>query len=226
MLIAHAGSSCDICLEPYGWENANTTPHVIACGHVFCLQYDGAVQPDFDNPDPTLCFRCLGNVRQNNCPLCRRAYDRDLIQKLHVDPPPETADDLQVNKYLRQLALVSAESAAERDVRQAISEVNGWLALRSELERTVRDWPSLWHSTNAYDDEQSAAHRTLRIAVTALYRNLAVQQEVAANRDVIRQHEEEFARILQVKETDLRTAHYVEQNLLDQLRTTEDGYQE
>lgn len=51
-----------------------------------------------------------------------------------------------------------------------------------------------------------------------------MQQEVAANREVIKKHEDEFAKIIQVKETDLRTAHYVEQNLLDQLSNLEESY--
>ena len=38
MLVVHPASLCDVCLDPYNIssEPANS-PHVIACGHIFCL---------------------------------------------------------------------------------------------------------------------------------------------------------------------------------------------
>ena len=38
MLVVHPASICDVCLDPYSitTEPANS-PHVIACGHIFCL---------------------------------------------------------------------------------------------------------------------------------------------------------------------------------------------
>ncbi|KAJ7919165.1 hypothetical protein B0H13DRAFT_263741 [Mycena leptocephala] len=41
-------------------------PHSIPCGHIFCRS-------------------CLVNVESSNCPLCRTAFDRERIKKLHVD---------------------------------------------------------------------------------------------------------------------------------------------
>ena len=46
MLIVHASSSCDICLEDYDWDIPTQTPHAIPCGHIFCktlvlLQFKG-----------------------------------------------------------------------------------------------------------------------------------------------------------------------------------------
>ncbi|KAI0079149.1 hypothetical protein K474DRAFT_1592526 [Panus rudis PR-1116 ss-1] len=75
MLLVHPSSTCDVCLDPYNWASQARTPHVIACGHVFCYQ-------------------CLSRTLPVNCPLCRKPYLRERIKKLHVDP---FTDDVQTH---------------------------------------------------------------------------------------------------------------------------------
>ena len=36
MLVAEALSSCDICIEEYNTDSADTSPHALECGHIFC----------------------------------------------------------------------------------------------------------------------------------------------------------------------------------------------
>ncbi|KIP09345.1 hypothetical protein PHLGIDRAFT_333860 [Phlebiopsis gigantea 11061_1 CR5-6] len=122
MLIVHPTSTCDVCLEPYSWTNTSSTPHAIACGHVFCLQ-------------------CLLSTHPSNCPLCRKAYIPERVKKLHVDPHSETMEDdvlFQINRRLRRLALTSGENTPEGEAMDVIREVNGWLASRGQGDSVYR----------------------------------------------------------------------------------------
>ncbi|KAF9269797.1 hypothetical protein L218DRAFT_290272 [Marasmius fiardii PR-910] len=67
VLTVHASSTCDVCLEPYDWDNNNSKPHFIACGHVFCRT-------------------CLEHIQPKKCPLCRTLFTTSDIQRLNVDP--------------------------------------------------------------------------------------------------------------------------------------------
>ncbi|CAL1710963.1 unnamed protein product [Somion occarium] len=74
MLIVHPSSVCDVCLEPYGWEEQARTPHAIPCGHIFC-------------------YSCLQLTTPSNCPLCRKAFLPQRIKKIHVDRFNGAIDD-------------------------------------------------------------------------------------------------------------------------------------
>lgn len=123
MLIVHPSSTCDVCLEPFAWQNQTATPHAIPCGHIFCLQ-------------------CLQSTHPSNCPLCRKAYIPERVKKLHVDPcTTETEDDnpvLQVNGFLRRLAHVSGDNTPEHLAVEVITEVNSWLAAHGPSEAVYR----------------------------------------------------------------------------------------
>ncbi|KAF8518691.1 hypothetical protein BU17DRAFT_11835, partial [Hysterangium stoloniferum] len=62
MLIAHAASTCDVCLEGY---SEDISYHTIPCGHVFCLP-------------------CLLSTTPARCPLCRLDFSSYNIRKLHL----------------------------------------------------------------------------------------------------------------------------------------------
>jgi len=68
MLLIHAESACDICMEEYASNELDplSAPHSIACGHIFCLQ-------------------CLQALNELCCPLCRANFTRDDIRLLRFD---------------------------------------------------------------------------------------------------------------------------------------------
>ncbi|KAF9067924.1 hypothetical protein BDP27DRAFT_1328002, partial [Rhodocollybia butyracea] len=83
MLIVHADSRCDVCLDPYEWQ-ADTNvkaPYAIPCGHIFCKQ-------------------CLESIQSEHCPLCRKRYAREGIKKLHMDPPPTDDEGTMIQKLI------------------------------------------------------------------------------------------------------------------------------
>ncbi|KAJ7169698.1 hypothetical protein C8R46DRAFT_1089695 [Mycena filopes] len=103
-LVLAESSSCDVCLDGYTPDEG---PHAIPCGHIFCRT-------------------CLLNVEPTNCPLCRKAFNRDRIKKLHVDSPETDVE----RDFLRRFAL-----AFEGDQSTGIQfslELEAWLAPRSE----------------------------------------------------------------------------------------------
>lgn len=140
MLIVHPSSTCDVCLEPFSWVNASSTPHAIPCGHIFCLEY---VLPQLHPSSSiyTTFRRCLRSTHPSNCPLCRKAYIPERIKRLRVDPCTDEIEDdnpvLQVNRHLRRLALVSGDGVPELLATDAISEVNAWLVTHGPSEAVV-----------------------------------------------------------------------------------------
>jgi len=64
MLVLGADSSCDVCLDHFA--DGHKVPHVIPCGHVFCLD-------------------CARSVSPPECPLCRTPYEYGTWLKLHAD---------------------------------------------------------------------------------------------------------------------------------------------
>lgn len=140
MLIVHPTSTCDVCLEPYSWTNTSSTPHAIACGHVFCLQYVLKFSLLYVTCNEVCISRCLLSTHPSNCPLCRKAYIPERVKKLHVDPHSETMEDdvlFQINRRLRRLALTSGENTPEGEAMDVIREVNGWLASRGQGDSVV-----------------------------------------------------------------------------------------
>ncbi|THU99968.1 hypothetical protein K435DRAFT_657938 [Dendrothele bispora CBS 962.96] len=114
MLVVHAASCCDVCLEQYVWEGNQEqestirTPYVIACGHVFC-------KTCLESTDPAL------------CPLCRRRYRLDHIKKLHVEPPDVTDEDME-NGFLQNIVLAWDD---ETGIGEVIMQVDEWLSTKN-----------------------------------------------------------------------------------------------
>ncbi|KAG2137461.1 hypothetical protein DEU56DRAFT_347705 [Suillus clintonianus] len=114
MLVIHPSSCCDICLDPYSVPDLATSPHAIACGHVFCLT-------------------CLYSLATSACPLCREPFELDHVKKLHLRSEPErdNAERGVVSDHasllLHRMSLVSGEDTPEIDVVEVVSEVQEWL---------------------------------------------------------------------------------------------------
>jgi hypothetical protein len=69
---------------------------------------------------------CLVNVEPSNCPLCRKAFNRERIKKLHVDRAESDAE----RNLLHRLALAFD---APTDEQTTISEeLTAWLEVRPE----------------------------------------------------------------------------------------------
>ncbi|VDC08035.1 unnamed protein product [Peniophora sp. CBMAI 1063] len=87
-------STCDICLEHFeppgsGEDRDGKTPHVLPCGHVFCLE-------------------CLVHV-EGPCPTCRSQFRHDRVHRLHVDTSRDASPPADVHNAMR-----SIDQAAER----------------------------------------------------------------------------------------------------------------
>ncbi|KAF5367078.1 hypothetical protein D9758_003913 [Tetrapyrgos nigripes] len=120
MLVVHAASCCDVCLEQYVWEETEDSgiraPHAIACGHVFCKT-------------------CLESIEPAHCPLCRRGYRRDHIKKLHAEPPDVMDEDIE-NGFLQKVLMTWDDEVGIVDVIQQVDE---WLAnKRSDFGTSLR----------------------------------------------------------------------------------------
>ncbi|TDL20305.1 hypothetical protein BD410DRAFT_377099 [Rickenella mellea] len=131
MLVVHPSSTCDVCLEPYSWDAIATTPHSIACGHVFCNQ-------------------CLRNLNPRNCPLCRRPFVIERIRKLHVDVSTDhhallqSSTDLEVRQLAESIAAVSTDSADDEARQEVIQRVSTWLESHPlDTHRVLRESVSL-----------------------------------------------------------------------------------
>ncbi|KAF8578111.1 hypothetical protein K439DRAFT_501652 [Ramaria rubella] len=79
MLIAHASSTCDVCLESF---TEDCSYHTIPCGHVFCLP-------------------CLVSTNPSKCPLCRHEFSSYTMRKLHLTLP--TSRELMARKLEMKL---------------------------------------------------------------------------------------------------------------------------
>ncbi|KAJ4474277.1 hypothetical protein J3R30DRAFT_653268 [Lentinula aciculospora] len=75
MLIVHPSSCCDVCLDPYSWQEETT------------LKEPYAIQ-------------CLERTATATCPLCRKRFNRDSIKKLHMDAPPGDDDSAIIQKLI------------------------------------------------------------------------------------------------------------------------------
>ncbi|KAJ7655008.1 hypothetical protein DFH06DRAFT_1201333 [Mycena polygramma] len=119
-LVLHESSSCDVCLDGYSFLSLDEAPHAIPCGHIFCRA-------------------CLLSVEPTNCPLCRKAFNRERIKKLHVDRPEADPE----RDLLGRLAL--AFDAAEADQARISEELTAWLEGRPEDDHVAlrKAWAAL-----------------------------------------------------------------------------------
>ncbi|KZV76393.1 hypothetical protein PENSPDRAFT_450397 [Peniophora sp. CONT] len=103
-------STCDVCLEHFappgsGEERDGKTPHVLPCGHVFCLE---CVFASFYNELHLHRYSCLAHV-EGPCPHCRSPFRHDRIHRVHVDTSRDASPPADVHNALR-----SIDQAGER----------------------------------------------------------------------------------------------------------------
>ncbi|KAK0440282.1 hypothetical protein EV421DRAFT_1712555 [Armillaria borealis] len=114
MLCLGSGSTCDVCLEPFG--NDTKAPCSIECGHVFCLN-------------------CLNQITRLKCPLCRSRFEPQGFVKLHID-----VDDVRSSSHFPRtttqcarrlqeaIANIANEGSTEASLRQLIQDCKSFLA--------------------------------------------------------------------------------------------------
>ncbi|THV03525.1 hypothetical protein K435DRAFT_651062 [Dendrothele bispora CBS 962.96] len=114
MLCLGPGSSCDVCLDPFGDDSK--APCSIECGHVFCSD-------------------CLDHITRQTCPLCRESFDVRSAVKLHVDVDgcgaAQSATYAQARRLQRAIADVANEGATEPRLRQLLAECKTFLQSQS-----------------------------------------------------------------------------------------------
>ncbi|KAF9788509.1 hypothetical protein BJ322DRAFT_640152 [Thelephora terrestris] len=113
MLILHPDSCCDICNESY---DPQRSPYAIACGHIFCCD-------------------CLKKCSPSHCPVCRGAYRKEKIKKLHVETTPMGRDEISrvsspsaIAEHLQMVAMVSGEGVPDVDFDRVSARVDEWIA--------------------------------------------------------------------------------------------------
>ncbi|KAI0030540.1 hypothetical protein K488DRAFT_7517, partial [Vararia minispora EC-137] len=127
MLIVHASSTCDICLEPFLPGADARPPCAIQCGHVFCRP-------------------CIEALTKLLCPLCRAHFDPRSVRRLHVDlastphtspprPPAHipTADDpaaSDADALKARLVDMIREGANAARFQALLAELTSWLSLQ------------------------------------------------------------------------------------------------
>ncbi|KAA1472677.1 hypothetical protein DENSPDRAFT_839022 [Dentipellis sp. KUC8613] len=189
MLVVHADSRCDVCLDPYSWETTEKTPHAIACGHIFC-------------------YACLQNLAAAICPLCRKAFNRDRVKRLHVDPQPSNngEDDVEreAKNLVERLALASGEHTPQTDVRDVLEEVRRWLDDHGNAgESSETRFPSL------------------RAAWAALVRYKDLQERHAQDKRELQDLTHRYKRLVNIREADKNDATIIENNLSEQVSVLE-----
>ncbi|KAK0216838.1 hypothetical protein IW262DRAFT_1276481 [Armillaria fumosa] len=120
MLCLGSGSTCDVCLEPFG--NDTKAPCSIECGHVFCLN-------------------CLNQITRLKCPLCRSRFEPQGFVKLHIDvddvrssshsperPPSTSPAELEARRLQEAIANIANEGSTEASLRQLIQDCKSFLA--------------------------------------------------------------------------------------------------
>ncbi|THU93926.1 hypothetical protein K435DRAFT_180998 [Dendrothele bispora CBS 962.96] len=108
MLVLDPSSCCDICLDPYDSNDSNPegSPHlIISCGHIFCK-------------------RCLSKIISMECPLCRKFFSLNNLQRLYVEQP-EDPDRMKKYDLMRKLVLTC--DSKEEDIVAVREEVDVWL---------------------------------------------------------------------------------------------------
>ncbi|EPQ51327.1 hypothetical protein GLOTRDRAFT_133200 [Gloeophyllum trabeum ATCC 11539] len=146
------------------------------------------------------------------CPLCRKAFLRDRIKRLHVDrvPPDEAGvtpatprigysqTQLEEIELLQRLALASGEDTPESELAQIIVEVEEWLTGRN-----------------------ADASRALRKALTAIQRHKRKESEWQNQSEMYRLLKHEYKRKRKIYDHDMTRAKIVEDNLMEHLQNLE-----
>ncbi|KZP34033.1 hypothetical protein FIBSPDRAFT_720330 [Athelia psychrophila] len=110
MLVVHANSTCDVCLESY--SSGAHAPHSITCGHVFCAS-------------------CIESLSRPICPLCRTMFEESDVRKLHIDrsqsPRNPTAIAHEARRYQQDITRIVKEGAPASELGALISRCHLWL---------------------------------------------------------------------------------------------------
>ncbi|KAF8511461.1 hypothetical protein JB92DRAFT_2725655 [Gautieria morchelliformis] len=168
MLIAHASSTCDVCLEPY---TEGCSYHSIPCGklgHVFCLP-------------------CLVSTNPSRCPLCRHEFSSHTMRKLHLAlPAPRDA-------AARNLEMKLVRSSPDMTLAESLSlfqEVQDWL--EGESQEEVNSYLSLSESKKLREDQ----FLVLRAFAAVLCGFHQTKDKLVQNQARSEQNEAELKRLL------------------------------
>jgi len=78
---------------------------------------------------------CLQKCSPSHCPVCRGAYRKEKIKKLHVETTIVGRDDIirvsspsAIAEYLQMVAMVSGEGILDVDVEKVSARVDEWIA--------------------------------------------------------------------------------------------------
>lgn len=196
MLTVGAGSSCDVCLEPFGADEK--CPCSIVCGHVFCAE-------------------CLHNLTRPACPLCRHGFNPNLTVKLHIEldttrpsptPAPLSTTSVSAEQEARRLheaiAGIAETGSTELNLRQLIED--GRSFLRQQPRTLYRDLRTA-HQMITYLCEVKSTLRSQNVVVDTLTKQVAELAEQKA--DLAKQVED----LTVLRQVDSETAIAVEVSL-------------
>ncbi|GAW09064.1 hypothetical protein LENED_011193 [Lentinula edodes] len=192
MLIVHPSSCCDVCLDPYSWQEETTLkePYAIPCGHIFCKE-------------------CLERTATATCPLCRKRFNRDSIKKLHMDALPGSDDSLIVQK------LIMAWDD-EVEVVNTLEEVERWLQNQespalTQLRKVQADFQKL------KERKAEDRFRIKRLETSLMH----LQRSNVHDRDMGLAMEASFSTTIEELETTLQQSQSEVQSLRNQLARLE-----
>ncbi|KIJ97217.1 hypothetical protein K443DRAFT_681693 [Laccaria amethystina LaAM-08-1] len=208
MLTLGAGSSCDVCLEPFG--DNEKCPCSIVCGHVFCAD-------------------CLHNLTRPACPLCRHAFNPNLTVKLHIEldttrPSPTSAPlsttsvnaEQEARRLHEAIAGIADTGSTESNLRQLIED--GKAFLRQQPRSLYRDLRTA-HQMIAYLCEVKSNLRSQNEVVDTLTKQVAELAEQKA--DLAKQVED----LTVLRKVDSETAIAVEVSLRDHCTKAHAAYE-
>ncbi|KAJ8689940.1 hypothetical protein PTI98_012793 [Pleurotus ostreatus] len=205
MLVLHPSSRCDVCLDPYSWDDAAQSPHAIPCGHIFCKT-------------------CLGAVTPSSCPLCRKAFAPDRIKKLHVDRPenvdPGQEDETRETELLRSLSLSWGENTPQEDIEALTGEVTTFLENKADdvciALRKARDGVLQYHKLQKKREKDRAMIVTMnRLLKTTIERaeedsrlSKSIEESLILERDRFKTYYSECEIVIEKLKADLAKYQY------------------
>jgi hypothetical protein len=150
MLSLSPGSSCDICFEPFGYDQKQ--PCSIKCGHVYCRE----------------CIEVLALQEPPECPMCRQQFEYEDCVRLHLDSDnvvgPSLADqgsgeEVQTAKKIwGSIMDISANGATEPVVRQLVQDGEAFFKLKHE--NSYADLKAVFQIVNhLYDVKQKSRNK-------------------------------------------------------------------
>jgi len=80
-------------------------------------------------------YSCLQKCSPSHCPVCRGAYRKEKIKKLHVETTIQGRDEITrvsspsaIAEYLQMVAMVSGEGILDVEVEKVSTRVDEWIA--------------------------------------------------------------------------------------------------